>query len=408
MKISIAPFPSTFLEFFINIAIYIQKQGQEVVFLNPDTYNRIILKKHGLKTLQYRRLNKYKTEEYNSESDIIKYLTTLYKIKNTNRIVKQKNQLYQNCHISLEHQSIDLMLFWNGANNVEREVCVDLNISAYFFENGYFSNTFQAQRKGVNCDAEFVKLGLREFLNFKYVMSRLEEVDYKPVEVKVSALKRFIYRSFDKEYNRIFIKAILYNYRLKKAKRRFEKNEEDRIDFKKIGKYIFFPLQVNSDTQIILNSDFNSMYDALEKTLPQLLQSGYKVILKEHPFEVEKVDYSKFVDNNNVFLVKKCNLDMLINKSEFVVNINSSVGLQAIENYKKVLVLGKSMYNNSPSVIIYKGNAGFIKEIKELCYSEEDINLYISHFKNNIFISGNWRKITPEFLQRIYQRIISN
>ena len=51
------------------------------------------------------------------------------------------------------------------------------------------------------------------------------------------------------------------------------------------------------------------MYEAIEKVLPILKSTGYKIIIKEHPLEVEPVDYSSFIDGEQVLLTRKANLE---------------------------------------------------------------------------------------------------
>jgi len=262
--------------------------------------------------------------------------------------------------------------------------------------------------EGVNCNTSFSKLELSDFMQFRYSQLN-KEFDYnlKLLDISPSFFQRYFYRLLDFNFLQFFSSFLRRKRNLAKAKRKFEKIAIETINFKTFGKYIFFPLQVNSDTQIILNSKYSSMYEAIADVLPTLKKTGFKVILKEHPFEVEPVNYSQFVDNENVFLVAKTDIDKLIENSEFVVNINSSVGFQAIAKYKKVLILGNSFYDNSPLSLKFHENAkiDLLSQINNISEDKSLVNKYLDKFKNDIFIPGHFYSITVDMLERIRIRL---
>jgi len=408
MRIGIAPIAAVFVEFFINLSKYLESQGHEVYFLNPDYYEINELVKHNCKIERYPTTTKFITN-YNEFSDLIIYLGRLHQIKNIQKLIEHKNRAYSKAfNFFKDNTDYNLILFWNGSGTVEKEICESLYIKSYYFENGYFPQTLQVNQNGVNCDTEFANLSFNEFLRFSFPIKKLSpSFNFQTVSFNQDPIKRFMYRLFDSDFNYMLYEVILHNYRLKAAKSRFTKLKNDIFDLKSIGKYIFFPLQVNSDTQIVLNSKFSSMYEVLDFILPQLKKIGYKIILKEHPFEVEKVDYLRFIDNKNVFLLTKSNIEDLIDNSEFVVCVNSSVGLQAMSRKKPCLILGHSMYDSCPISISYINNLVIKKEIENLKIRENEIESYIHHFKNNIFINGDWKNPTIELLHSIAERILA-
>lgn len=408
MKIGIASFASAFLEFHLNIAKRLETLGHQVYFLNPDKFIEKQLRKYGLNVESF-PATQNRVSFYTEDSDLIKYYTRLYQLKNSAPLIKNRDIEYSKCLKYFEQNpDFDMILFWNGAGNVENDACQKLNIKTFHFENGYFPNTFQMNRRGVNCNAEYANLQLDDFLNFKYPsINYSPDKIHSPIILSTRLFERYFYRLFDSKFNIIIKEAFLYNKRLKKAKQRFIQLPVDELELSQMGKYIFFPLQVNSDTQIILNSPYSSMYDALKQILPKLKETGYKILLKEHPFEVETVNYSPFIDNENVFLIKKYDINELIEKSEFVVNINSSVGLQSIENYKKVLLLGESLYDHAPSSVRYDENESILKTLEIVEADKKLTDCYINHFKKEIFIEGDWKKLTPEFLNKVIDRIIA-
>ncbi len=408
MKIAIVNNAANYLDFNINLAKYLEKKGIETTFLNCDLFITRQLKKFDFKVAKYKQSNS-SGKHYSKNSDIIRYFERIYDIKNTAKLLKQKNREYFDCFNFLKNNHFDYVLILNGTFNVETDVCKNLDIKCFFFEHGYFSKTIQMDTAGVNCKTSFSELKQNDFLNFSYKSNEFKPLnDFILINTKYSIFKRFLYRLLDKKYNGFLMNVLSKKNKQSKAKKRFKNLTDDNFDIDKIGKYIFFPLQVNSDTQIILNSPYESMYEAIEKILPILKNTELKIVIKEHPLEVEPVNYDRFIDNKNVFLVKKYDLDKLIINSEFVVNINSSVGLQSIAKYKKVLLLGEAFYKNSPiSIPYHEINSGNIYEfIMSLKIDKTEVDKYIKHFQDKIFIKGHFYTPDISFFEKIRNRLI--
>jgi capsular polysaccharide export protein len=408
MKIAILNNAANYLDFNVNLAKYFELFDIQTVFLNTDKFIKRQLQKNDLRVEDYPKLNNYESY-YNQDSDIIKYFKRIYHIRDTKKLINQKDKEYSVSKNYFQQHNFDYVLILNGSFNVETDVCRDLRIKTFFFEHGYFPNTIQMDGKGVNCNAEFGNLSFEDFMRFKYDSNKFnvkKEFNLKKVEYNI--FERYFFRILDPQYNTFLSKFIKRKKNLSSATKRFKNFNIENIDPEKQGDFILFPLQVNSDTQIILNSPFSSMYDAIEAILPALKKTGLKIIIKEHPMEVEPVDYSSFIDNEQVFLVTKIDLDKFIKASKFVVNINSSVGFQSIAQYKKVLTMGDSFYNNSPITVLQKDikEQDLMQLIDSKTINKNQIDEYINHYTENIFIEGHFYKPTVEFLERIKNRLI--
>ncbi|MBU1659124.1 hypothetical protein KKG72_08750 [bacterium] len=110
------------------------------------------------------------------------------------------------------------------------------------------------------------------------------------------------------------------------------------------GEYIFFPLQVSKDSQLILNSDVDNV-EALKKIKKRFPHA--KVLVKIHPAE-ESQEFIKQVEEMQDEFVKIISNDTsaLIKNAKLVVTINSTVGLEAMILGKDVEVLGRAIYSN--------------------------------------------------------------
>ncbi|MFV0522498.1 MAG: hypothetical protein ACK5MI_08765 [Mangrovibacterium sp.] len=404
MNIAIAPFATTFLDLFVNLAGYLRILGHEVTFVNPDPYIAYLLRDAGFFPDFYKQ-NNFEEDYYSRESPLVQQYCRLYHLDDIDAVIKRKNTEYARAKRYFQNYHAKKVILWNGENNVESDVCKTLGIETFFCENGYFPNTFQMNRSGVNSRAEFANLSFSDFMNFTLPNIGVTPVHFEIKHIKQSIIQRYIFRFFSREYRVIMKEALKANQKKRKAKRSFRKAPIDQIDIEKLGNWAFFPLQVNSDTQIVLNSPYESMYQVLEHNLPKLINAGYKVVLKEHPDEVELVDYSHFVDNERIFLVKKFDINELISRSDFTIAVNSSVGLQAVAAGKPVVVLGDSFYLSAPNTSRLALDCNKVELAVGI--NNIDTEAYISHMKNDIFIKGDWRNITIEFLQLLCSRILA-
>lgn len=111
-----------------------------------------------------------------------------------------------------------------------------------------------------------------------------------------------------------------------------------------ISNFNFFPMQVSTDSQIMLNSDYDNI-QALELFLKT---SSLPIVLKLHPADIENFDFEVLdaldPDYNRVFICS-CNTYELIQKAECVYTINSTVGLESLIFEKKVLFIGRTLYS---------------------------------------------------------------
>jgi len=405
LRIGIPNFASTFLTFFVNLAKYLETFGYEVVFLNPDPFLRSRLKKHNCRYELYPSIKDLSLLEnpYDKSKDIIRYLSRLYCLNEAQELslIEAKNKLYSRANAHLRMFPVDKMIVWAGLGNVEKTVCQVHNIDAFYCENGYFGNTFQMNKRGVNSEGSFVDLAPEQLYEFAYPNAALPASisEFALIKTPFNKFNYYLKRLFDEDYRKYLFSMIQYNLAVKKAKKSFSEQVFENIDFEKIGKFVFIPLQVNSDTQTILYSEFKDSYDFLSKVIPKLKQLGHHIVLKQHPFETEPVDYSAFVDEQ-VSLYSKCDLNALIDSAEFVVTINSSVGLQAIERGKKVVACGAALYQNAPNCF----SLDALDKIEQ--QPLQDASKYIEKLKRDIFITGNWREVDESLLASISQRML--
>ncbi len=88
--------------------------------------------------------------------------------------------------------------------------------------------------------------------------------------------------------------------------------------------YLFVPLQVNTDTQILIHSDFRDMQEFIEYveniyfSLPQEIQDKFKLVFKIHPMENSIYQYR--FDNKSI--VSYADTKALLVHASLVITIN--------------------------------------------------------------------------------------
>lgn len=120
------------------------------------------------------------------------------------------------------------------------------------------------------------------------------------------------------------------------AKNKFIKSNE--------SKYIFFPLHVIEDSQILLrNFDLRKQDQIIERIL-NILPDGYKLVVKAHPGMQGNWPYGllKFILNKKIIYIKN-NVPAtdILDMVDYLIQITSSVGVEAMKKKLKIAYIGQ-------------------------------------------------------------------
>lgn len=232
-------------------------------------------------------------------------------------------QLYNYYLSFLSDKKIDLLVVWNGsfveaASGVK--AARDLGRKVIYMENGFFPQTLVLDEKGVNA-ANSLAGKTADF--------------YRAVRTDPERLTR--------------LKGT------KLAPRKLRGNFSGKEEVQLPTKYIFLPFQVHTDTQVLLNSPkIRNMYELVAtvyravEAFNRKNQEDYWLVIKEHPSDYKRIDYTdlkKKYQKEKVVFVTTMPSSELIQESQAVITINSTVGLEALLKGKPVITLGKAFYN---------------------------------------------------------------
>ncbi len=258
----------------------------------------------------------------------------------------------------------------------------------------------QIDNKWINAESSITNYKYEKLLKYK-------KIDNNKIKQIINFQKNISFSFFERgllnilTYN-IKTDIIFIFYFIKKSIQNFYKNLllkiEKEIKLEKDWKYIFIAFQVHDDTQLIFNSPIiNSMdqildfyYNDIKEILP-----NYKIVVKEHPMDIWRINYKKLQKKYpDIIWIKKWNIDDIIEKSEYLICVNSSVWFQALSKYKKVFTLWDNFYSNNPWVEKLKNKNSFKEQLLNLKNKElnkKEIDNYINIFKNELFINWSWK-----------------
>ena len=120
--------------------------------------------------------------------------------------------------------------------------------------------------------------------------------------------------------------------------------------------YYFFPLQLNSDSQIQLYSPYVRIQESIAGVLASFASGAPKdvrLLIRNHPLDNGLINYGDFIESfskelgiaDRVFYVEDGSTPDMVKGSKGVVLVNSTVGLMALEAGKPVYCLGRSVYS---------------------------------------------------------------
>jgi len=411
-------------QFFFSLAEFIKQKGNSTVFVEPEYSGGVWLVHNKVEFFSSSKEKIYYTLTWKKEYDsFLKYEIRLIDIehKKEKQIIHQKAKLTREAQRLLnfyyhffQKNKIEVLLFWNGfklKSAVARIAAELLNIKCLYFEKSLIPYYFQIDTNGINYDNSN-KLLLSKNLNndslqpINYFINLIEKKQpvHDPLS-KINKLTKIKYLLIERKRDdflsivmsnlKSFINTIRYGSLKVLDKQNFELEKD----------FIFFPLQVNNDTQLVCyGNSFTSNVNIIKEIsgIIQKLDPTCRILIKIHPDERdsrENYKIKKIVNElSNCFISNKSTTE-LIKNSKFTITINSSVGFEAILLQKPVVVLGNSLYSDSNLVI----KINDLEELKQIylnisTFKSDDINvMQFANFLENILVKCNFiNPLNPE------------
>ncbi|RCK03946.1 hypothetical protein TH5_22715 [Thalassospira xianhensis MCCC 1A02616] len=135
--------------------------------------------------------------------------------------------------------------------------------------------------------------------------------------------------------------------------------------------YVFLPLQLSTDTNVLLNSTVNNEV-ALYRAANEAQEMGCKLVVKLHPAEVDPA-FARRVRALQVtlgFLVSRANTFVLMEHARLIATINSTVGIEARLLRRPVTIYGNALYTNFTDAHLRNYILGWLLDIDHTATSE--------------------------------------
>jgi capsular polysaccharide export protein len=325
---------------------------------------------------------------------IYKKLSLRRKILMTSYFLKKKAYLeIYNFQNYFRKNQIHMVCVWNGSRPTLAAaiyVARKMGIKTLFFENGLLPKTTTVDSKGVN---------------FKNSLVGLDSTFFSCIDIDIEKYEQFkktslVAREKRKSKSQVVLQSI------------FKANFKDT---QLPEKFIFLPFQVHDDTQILL-------FSPLIATMSQLLEivwqgvnkynerqtDNLRIVVKEHPSDFGRVNYNKLKKKfPKVIFVNDYSTEELIKKSQGIITINSSVGLEALFYHKQVITLGNAFYNIPGIVtrVLDHHNLSEYIDVINTPVDNELIDKFLFYLRCNYLVDGSWREVDCNHLNSIKEKI---
>ncbi|WP_371374211.1 hypothetical protein [Sporomusa aerivorans] len=342
------------------------------------------------------------------QADIIEYSVKLKKyskklsmrrkfLMNTSFLKKHTVSLAMIVKNYLEVHSIDLVCVWNGSKlplAVSRYIAKLMGIHLLHFENGALLDTTTVDSIGVNFHNSLVDMPVTFWESVSIDEEKIQSLCSNPLTVRerrnTSSVSGFFLKIKEDKTCNI---AVLPN------------------------NYIFVPFQVHDDTQVLLFSPqvktmeqlLDFVWQAVEK-FNQNSESPLTIVVKEHPGDYGRIDYTKLREQyheRNVIFANECLTEDLIKNSTGVITLNSTVGIEALLCHKPVISLGNAFYN-IPGLVTNVANPDKLADYLYVLDRPVNINLankFLYYLRYKYLVEGSWRNPDERHLESVKKKV---
>lgn len=242
------------------------------------------------------------------------------------------------------------------------------NVLVWVYEEGYLRTGFSTlEREGVN-GRSFLPNSYKDVYSesvglppFKEARKFKENITYKvKYAIKHHIANVFLFPFFyryrtHRAYNILIeLITILPRYITREKRKLFSAKVLHRFLLDK-SPFYFYPLQLNTDTQVQLYSPYNRQEEAITHVIHSFVKhapANTRLLIKDHPLDNGMIPYHEFIKSmskalgceDRITYIDDGNLSLLLDKCLAVVLINSTVGLSALVKNKPVFCLGQSIY----------------------------------------------------------------
>lgn len=421
------------------LALELKKNNQKVISFSFNYSEKYFYKKNGIESLEVNNEKILLNQKINFSNEEIGEMIRFEKEIRKDFNEKKWRELARNYLIFLEglnkENKIKCAIMWNNSYLFDRILyffCLKYNIKYFVMEQGYFRPfTLSFDSKGVNSEASIIK-EINFYENQKMNLERYKRYLLKP-ELALKNSNKILYSQSKYNLLRFFEKL-----KLQKKRQIWDITEKNLFEFilkkraiKKLkkyskiseinSKYIFIPFQVEKDSQIILNSEkikkMKELYITVAEAIINLNKNNkdkLKAVFKIHPMDeflkIEEILELELKYQETILLTEG-NTQELIKNSEAVITINSTIGIEALLEYKPVITLGEAFYSINGIAHYCDKLENLSKDLKRvlnLNVNKELIDKFLYYLRFEYFKEIYWRNPDEHSIKRIVKEILAD
>ncbi len=317
----------------------------------------------------------------------------------------------------IDGQQIDALFLWNGSGldaRVAASIARQRGLKLLFGENGYLPRTMQIDPEGVNQLASVSRRVTNEYQAL-LVQSELQQALKESIDILHTGASWA--QKCDKR-----IKAspwVRLNHEIKnlswdRVRRGMGGNKGiEEFSGELPEHYVFVPMQVETDSQLILHSplvgsDMARFVEVCRQAVVEVAPAC-RLVVKLHPANLGKIDYSELARRYpDVVFLKGGEIGELIKNSEAVITINSTVGFEALTYYKPVLTLGNCFYNVEGVVHRVSSLEQLAATLASAMRQPVDrtrIDQLLYYLYADYFAYGSWKDFSPSSFEQVSTKI---
>ncbi len=267
----------------------------------------------------------------------------------------------------------DIVLFSDSRpyHKIAVKVAKTLGVNVFVFENGYLRpNWITMEMGGVNGRSPFPKT----MEEISTLAAKHEHADQTPISLQpVNPFRQHIgdtmfhavnfwtkfYHPYYENFRKTYALKELYGWtkRLFQHRRKAKRSEQAvKKLLKNKNDFFLFPLQLESDYQLLVDSKFSSVLNACDEIVSSFAKHSKKadiLVIKNHPLDNNYTNWEKQVQKcafrhgvaNRVVFLETAHNPTLLDNAKGMVTINSTMGTSALHHDLPLCVLGNAIYN---------------------------------------------------------------
>ncbi|WJN58994.1 capsular biosynthesis protein [Pseudomonas sp. SO81] len=184
---------------------------------------------------------------------------------------------------------------------------------------------------------------------------------------------------------------------------------EGRVAIALPERFVFIPFQDDRDTQVRLFSPWiGNMRELFALGERVAAETGWTVVFKEHPSSRESYPELHQRTHERLLFANGNPTQELIEASEFVITINSTVGLESLLLGKPLLTLGQAFFNVE-GVVMHADSAGemvrIVKAYPQWPVDEALRRSFLHYLRHEYCVPGRWQDSSADHLMEVARRM---